>query len=126
METMGKDADDVARNVADSWDQEAEKISAEDRANDPEARKMFMMLKVLARMAREGKIQQSFTRAIDKISTATPEELIGQFENLQKDYDLDLVGEMEKIIKFVTAGIKAQTPSETAADDLIRSMFAGK
>jgi hypothetical protein len=126
METMAEDVDDITRRVADSWDREAEKISTEDRANDPEARQTYIMLKVLARMAREGKIQESFTKAMDEISTMTPAEIIGRMEEFQTKHDIDLFGELEKIISFMTAGLRAQKPSETAAEDLIRSMFVGK
>lgn len=118
--------DDVVRKVADSWDLEAEKISTEERANDPEARKTFMMLKVLARMAREGKIQESLTRAIDNLFTTTPEGLATQIENFQQRHDVDLMGKLEKIVRIMIAGLHARKPAETNVDDLIRSIFAGK
>ncbi|MDR1457196.1 MAG: hypothetical protein LBI34_04075 [Puniceicoccales bacterium] len=123
---MENAADDVARKVADSWELEAEKISAEARASDPEARKKHVLLKVLAHMAREGKIQESFTRVMDVFSAMTPEELDAHMEKFQKEHDIDLTGELGKIIGFVTAAFHGKKPSETAADDLIRSMFTGK
>ncbi|MDR0727765.1 MAG: hypothetical protein LBF26_02620 [Puniceicoccales bacterium] len=123
---MNGKGDDVAREVADSWNEEAEKISAEERAGDPEALQKYMMLKILAQMAREGKIQESFTRALDKFTSMTAEELDGRVEEFQKEHDVDLIGELEKIVQFMTAGLQTQTPSETTADDLIRSMFAGR
>jgi hypothetical protein len=123
---VSEERDVVAREVADSWEKEAEKISAEERINDPEAHQKYTLLKVLARMAREGEIQELFTRALGKFSAVTPEELDSQMENFQKKHDVDLPGELEKIIQFMVAGLRAQKPSETAADDLIRSMFTGR
>jgi hypothetical protein len=123
---MVEDVDDIARKVADSWDQEAEKFSTEEYANDPEAHKAYVLLKIFARLAREGKIQESLSKAMETVTTMTPEELGAYVENFQKEKDVDLAGEMEKIVSFMAAGLQAQKPSETAADDLIRSMFTGK
>ncbi|MDR2677496.1 MAG: hypothetical protein LBB26_02945 [Puniceicoccales bacterium] len=126
MEIMDEGVDDIVRKVADSWDSEAEKISEEGYAGDPDARKAYMILKVFARLAREGKIQESFTQAMNQVSDLTLEELGSVVEKFQKEHDIDFANEFEKIVAFMTAGLRAQKPAGTTADDLIRSMFVGK
>jgi hypothetical protein len=118
--------DEATQKMANQLDLEAEKITAEECASDPEVRQKYITMKVFARMLREGEFEKSIGTATQMLATMSPQEFDTHVENFQKTYDIDIIQETENFIKLLELSTRIQTPSGSAADDIIRSMFTGK